>query len=65
MLIKKVAKLDNEEIKSAEVIKDVKDTVCNYLMNRDCNGCPFECSCDEWDNLLEQMIEKEEIRVED
>ena len=65
MLIKKVAKLDKDEVKSAEVIKDVKDTVCNYLMNRDCNGCPFECCCDDWDNILEQMVEKEEINVED
>lgn len=65
MIIKKVAKLDKEEVKSAEVIKDVKETVCNYLMNRDCNGCPFECSCEEWDKILEQMVENEEIRIDD
>ena len=65
MIIKKVAKLDRHEIESAKTIKDVKDTVCNYLMNGDCNGCPFECCCDEFDTLLEQMIEKEEISVED
>lgn len=64
MLITKVAKLDKKEVESAEVIRDIKDDVCNYLMNRDCNGCPFECCCGDFDTILQQMIEHEEIKAE-
>lgn len=65
MLITKVAKLERREVESAKAIKDVKDDVCNYLMNRDCASCPFEGCCDEFDSILEQMYEHEEIRIED
>lgn len=65
MIIKKVVKFDNDEVNSAEVMKDIKHSVCQYLMNGDCCGCPFECCCSDWDNLLAEIIDERMLSVED
>ena len=65
MLIKKVVKFDRDEIESVEVMKDIKHSVCQYLMNGDCNGCPFEGCCNEMDELLSNIIDEGMLSVED
>jgi predicted nucleotide-binding protein (sugar kinase/HSP70/actin superfamily) len=65
MLIKKVVKFDRDEVNSAEVMKDIKHSVCEYLMNQDCGGCPFENFCNEMDDLLNNIIDDEMLSVED
>lgn len=65
MLIKKVVKFDRNEINTAEEMKDIKQSVCQYLMHEDCGGCPFESFCNEIDEVLDHIIDDQMLSVED
>lgn len=65
MIIKKVVKFDRDEVNSAEVVKDIKHSVCEYLMHQDCGGCPFESFCNEIDEVLDHIIDDKMLSVED
>lgn len=65
MLIKKVVKFDRDEIESVGVMRDIKHSVCQHLMNGDCCGCPFEGCCNEVDDVLTNIIDDGMLSVED